>query len=320
MKRKNAKWYLLTQWLIKRNQPDITMTWAQLGEIVGGLPNSATDHFQQWWHGDRPNTRAWRAAGYELAEVHRDQTLTLVKMAEAKKTLQNSVLKKSSSTPPRTAQGPIHRSGGEGLATIDWRSALIVLPCSKGKNLGGAEQSTTSSLSWSPELLRSREKIRDRAQMDDHLVMPAWQRYNGHFYVAAETSLSEAVSSNANIAILSGGYGVVRAEEQIGWYERPMKKGEWPCGVIEAALISEAVRVGAKYVVAFAARTTRYAEIIRNAHWREAGIKRAVLVTSQSRDGGAMRKVPTDLGDAFQAFWNGLSNAYPANIWCEELT
>lgn len=320
MTRKNAKWLLLTHWLIERNQPSITMTWAQLGEIVGGLPNSATVHFDQWWHGDRPNTRAWRAAGYELAKVQLGQTLTLVKLSDSTKLQRSKIITSSSPAPWRTRQGPVQHLGGEGLTTIDLRSALIVLPCSKGKNLGGAEQSATSSPSWSPELLRAREQMRDRAQMDDQFVMPAWQRYNGHFYVATQTSLSEAVSAKANIAILSGGYGVVRAEEEIGWYERPMKKSEWPRGVIEAALISEAVRVGARYVVAFTARTSQYTKIIKNTRWREAGIERAVLVTSHSRDGGAMRKVPADLGDAFRALWLGLSDEFPADIWCEELT
>lgn len=210
-------------------------------------------------------------------------------------------------------------SGSVNFETIDPRSTLIVLPCSKGKIQGGTEQPEKASLTWSHELLEARERMRSRAQVDDRLVMPAWQRYNGHFYDATQSSLHDAVSANAHIAILSGGYGVVRAEEEIGWYERPMRKSEWPRGLIEAALISEALRVGAKQVVAFAARTSDYAKIIKSARWREAGIERAVLLTSQSTDGGAMRKVPQDLGRAFQAFWLETPELYPVDIWCEEL-
>jgi hypothetical protein len=318
MPRNNAKWSLLTKWLIDRNLPSITLTWEELGDIVGGLPNSATDHFQQWWYGDRPNTRAWREAGYELSSVQLGRTLTLVKVSEPQKRLPGGGVPHSTSVPLRNFPAE-HFLGPEELLTINKNSVLIVLPCSKAKQLGGIEMSATSSSPWSPELLAAREHLSERAQLDKRLVMPAWHRYTGGFYKATEKSLSDAVFASANIAILSGGYGVVRANEEIGWYERALKKSEWPRGLIEDELISEAKRVGAKHVVAFAARTSSYAQIITSTRWKQAGIERAVLVTSQRRGGGAMSKVPPDLGRAFRAFWLGLSEEYPADISCEEL-
>jgi len=320
MKRKNAEWELLTQWLVERDEKVLTITWTTLGEIVGGLPNSASDHFPQWWHGDRPNTRAWRAAGYELAEVHRGQTLTLVKSQTRAKSLQSSVATAYAVAPSRSNKSQFQHPDQAGLATINPLSALIVLPCSKHKILGGANKSVTATPTWSPELLLERKHLQDRVQLDDHLVTPAWQRYQGGFYKAAGFSLSRAVSGGANIAILSGGYGVVRASEEIGWYDRALKKSDWRRGLLEETLISEALRVDAKEVVAFAARTSEYAKIIKHTPWRQAGIRRAVLVTSTRIGGGAMRKVPADLGFAFRAFWYQHSEEYPADISCEELT
>jgi hypothetical protein len=66
-----AQWKLLTEHLASASG-DVRLTWSELDAIVGGVPNSAVDHYPQWWHGDRPNTRAWRAAGYEAIEIRRD--------------------------------------------------------------------------------------------------------------------------------------------------------------------------------------------------------------------------------------------------------
>ena len=315
----NADWALLTQWLVERNEPIVTITWSKLDEIVGGLPNSATKHYPQWWHGDRPNTRAWRRAGYELVNVERGQTVTLVKTTADVKPQQDDRQSAHPSAPRQTDHGQLQHSGGVGLETIDPRSALIVLPCSSAKERGGTDKSAASPSSWSPELLLARDRLRDVAQVDDHLVMPAWQRYTGGFYQAAGSSLAQAVSVGANIAILSGGYGVVHAEEEIGWYNRMLIPADWPHHVLENALLTEAIRVGAQDVVAFAAKSTGYATIIRRTPWHMAGIRRAVLVTAFNTDGSAMREVPRLLGEAFDAFWSKQSDKYPKNLKCEEL-
>jgi hypothetical protein len=205
------------------------------------------------------------------------------------------------------------------LETIDPRSALIVMPCSSAKNRGGMDKLATSPTSWPPELLRARDDIRDNAQLDDQLLMPAWQRYKGGFYKAAGDSLAEAVSAGAKIAILSGGYGVVHPEELIGWYNQPLNPAHWRHRVLENALIAEAIRVGAQDVVAFAATSTGYATVIRRTSWHMAGIRRAVLVTAFNTEGSAMREVPRLLGEAFNAFWSKQSDKYPKNLEYEEL-
>lgn len=64
----SADWARLTDHLSGLGD-SVTLTWSEFDEIVGGLPASAINHYPQWWHGDRPNTRAWRAAGFEVVAV-----------------------------------------------------------------------------------------------------------------------------------------------------------------------------------------------------------------------------------------------------------
>jgi hypothetical protein len=60
-----ADWSALTSFLRgKRDQ--LTLSWQELEDVVGGMPASSIDH-AAWWGGDRPQTRAWSAAGYEVA-------------------------------------------------------------------------------------------------------------------------------------------------------------------------------------------------------------------------------------------------------------
>jgi hypothetical protein len=73
-----AQWRLLTDYLLRAGAR-VSLTWAEFDAIVRGLPRSTVDHDPQWWHGDRPNTRAWRTAGYEAAQVDRGVAETFVR-------------------------------------------------------------------------------------------------------------------------------------------------------------------------------------------------------------------------------------------------
>lgn len=53
-------------------------TWAELDELVGGLPASATNH-RAWWSGDRPHINAWRSAGYATTELTLGREVTFVR-------------------------------------------------------------------------------------------------------------------------------------------------------------------------------------------------------------------------------------------------
>jgi hypothetical protein len=72
--------------------------------------------------------------------------------------------------------------------------------------------------------------------------------------VSPEPRASAATSSAAtgHVVIISGGKGIARSEEPIGWYDKILQLTDWPAGLLESALISEARRRGARTVVAFA--------------------------------------------------------------------
>lgn len=59
-----ADWSLLTEYLSTKGD-QVTLSWEEFGQVVGRVPASALDH-PAWWSGDRPHTRAWRAAGFEV--------------------------------------------------------------------------------------------------------------------------------------------------------------------------------------------------------------------------------------------------------------
>jgi hypothetical protein len=110
--------------------------------------------------------------------------------------------------------------------------------------------------------------------------------------------------------IISGGYGVARAQELIGWYDEVLRLADWPRGLLESALIEQARRAGSDTVVAFVAATTPYAQLVRRTPWRDADLS-ACLVTISGVTGGAMAEVPRRLGLAFAAFWDQQHDNYP---------
>ncbi len=313
-----AHWAWLTEYLIADNHPDVIISWDELGTIVGGLPESATK-YAEWWSGDRSHTRAWRRAGYELVRVDVGHEVAFRKSKPDEK----------APTSNQKAGKPVAHSSGHHdsvgytslveLQGIDLRSALIVFSCSKKKVHLGEIRSEVAPSGWPPALLTARARVRDVAPIDERLVMPAWRRYDGGFYRNAGLALTNAVASGANVIILSGGYGVVRADEYIGFYDRELKPADWPAGVLEEALLAEATRVGAQNIVAFHSEKGHYADVIRRTPWRNIGIHRAVLVTVPDAGDGATSIVPRDLGLAFAAFWNEQSDGYPSNVQVEVL-
>jgi hypothetical protein len=157
-------------------------------------------------------------------------------------------------------------------------------------------------------------------EVDASRVLPAWRRYQGHFYSAAAPALASAVAAAAPIVIISGGYGLVRADEQIGYYDKVFRPADWPRGLLEQLMIDEVRRVSAQSVVAFTSITSGYGQLIRRTPWREPRVATAIHVTCRPDGGGAMVKVPQALGRAFAAFWNRDPTGLPAGVVVEPLT
>jgi hypothetical protein len=191
---------------------------------------------------------------------------------------------------------------------------LLVIPCSKGKRSGG-EPSARKLSPWPPDLLTARQPNLETAKADERQLLPAWLRYTGGFYATAGSELRDAVARDTPLLILSGGYGVLHAEEPIGDYNKILRLTDWPGGLLEDLLIREAGRRNVSSVVAFAASSSDYAKLIRRTQWKEVGIG-AFLVTIKNAGMGASGKVPRRLGQAFACFWRGR----PAEMYPEGTT
>lgn len=206
----------------------------------------------------------------------------------------------------------------EVLRGIDARSTLLVVSCSATKARGGLPASLAEVVANASEpLLTARDRVLAAADTDLSAVMPAWRRYQGRFYKSAADTLADA-AANSNLVILSGGYGLVGAEELIGWYDKQLDVADWPAGLLESALIGEARRIGTQTVVAFAAASSSYARLLRRVPWQQNAMS-ARLVTVAGIRGGAMSEVPRRLGAAFSVFWYADSGAYPPGVVVEKL-
>jgi hypothetical protein len=205
------------------------------------------------------------------------------------------------------------------LRDVDPRGALVVVTCSASKAPGGRVPGTASTGGlWPEALLEARARVLASAAANMSAVLPAWRRYTGTFYQNAGHALADA-ATRGHLVIVSGGYGVVNAEEPIGCYDKQLRLSDWPPGLLESSLIGAARHASAQTVVAFAAATTQYATLLRRARWRDAGIT-AYLVTVAGVGGGALAEVPRRLGEAFGVFWNAQDRPYPPGILVENLS
>lgn len=221
---------------------------------------------------------------------------------------------------PTHAQAPSIQGGNSpavALREIDPGGCVLIITCSGSKERGGQEPSGDEETRWPPRLYEARARVLASSELDATRLLPAWRRYTGTFYRNANPALADAVS-RGHVLIISGGYGVLRADEPIGWYDRQLNPADWPQGMLESALISDTHRRGLDTVVAFASASTGYAHVLRRVPWREAGIT-AKLVTISGVGGGAMVEVPRRLGQAFNAFWAGQGDSYPSGTLVENL-
>jgi hypothetical protein len=208
-------------------------------------------------------------------------------------------------------------SAAEALRGFDPGRCMLIVTCSGSKQTGGQAPGGEDDNQWAPQLREARARVLASSDLDMTRVLPAWRRYTGTFYQHANPVLGDAVN-RGHVVIISGGYGILRAEELIGCYDRQLNLADWPRGLLESTLISEAHRQRLDTVIALASATTGYAQLLRRVPWQEAGIT-ARLVTVSGVTGGAMVEVPRRLGQAFSAFWTGQHDSYPPGTTVENL-
>ncbi|MEW2504519.1 hypothetical protein AB0878_29045 [Amycolatopsis sp. NPDC047767] len=194
----------------------------------------------------------------------------------------------------------------EGL--VDEPGTLLIIGPSKAKVVGGSSR-PVGRADWPEGLLRGREELLPRSAVDERAWLPAWQRYSGHFYRNVGDALPDAAASG-RLLILSGGYGVARAEEPIAYYDRKLRLRDWPPGTLEDAIRYEVDRLGARRVLGFVSSSADYAKLLRRVPWEV----EATLVTIDFHGGGAQVEVPKRLAHAFAAAWRREPERMPPGV------
>jgi len=217
----------------------------------------------------------------------------------------------------RTSNARDPRSPDEALRHLEPGRCMLIITCSARKQPGGQPPADADDNHWAPQFRDARARVLASSRLDMTRVLPAWRRYTGTFYQHANPALADAVA-RGHVLIVSGGYGILCADELIGWYDRQLNLADWPRSLLESALIGEVHRRGLDTAVAFASATTGYAKLLHRVAWREAGIT-ARLVTVTGVSGGAMAEVPRRLGQAFSAFWTGQHDSYPSGMTVQNL-
>ena len=193
-----------------------------------------------------------------------------------------------------------------------------MVTCSGGKQPGGQLPVASGPEPWPEDLRDARSRVLASPGADTTKLLPAWRRYTGTFYRQAGPALADVVTTG-HVVIISGGYGIARAGELIGNYDKELRLTDWPPNLLESMLIGEAQRCGTNTVVAFAPASRDYSKLVRRTPWRQVGIS-ARLVTVIGVDGAAIREVPWRLGQAFSAFWNQQHDKYPPATSVQDLS
>ena len=211
--------------------------------------------------------------------------------------------------PEKPALRPTARDAAE-LPRVTISRALFILPCSGAKRRGGRRMDgrCTSVLDSLPnalaaELRTRRSENAPRVKLDHSGLMPAAERYAGTLYQAAGDALDALARTRTGLLIISGGYGVVRPCEPIGWYDQKFRNAMWPNGVVARCLAAYADATGATAVIALLSASTQYAQVFRSVPWPD-GVERVVQLSPEPTT-GAMVKAPRAQGEALKAFSRG---------------
>ena len=165
----------------------------------------------------------------------------------------------------------------------DVSSTLFIIPCSSTKVSSLAAQETGPSLlkmlppALSQRLRHARDAMRLPARVDETTLLPAWRRYSGTLYQTAARALADA-EDRLNVLIVSGGYGLVLADEPIGYYDALFRLSSWPRGLLQEILIEYAQSRKLRNVRAITSSTGDYRKLLAHVRWAAAGIDDALLL------------------------------------------
>lgn len=184
------------------------------------------------------------------------------------------------------------------------KDTLLIIPSSKSQSRNSESGITSSILSsLDPEnakaLIGARMSMHQRAHIDETTHMPAYRRFKGTLYEQCSESLGKGINAGQKILIVTGAYGVVVANEPIGFYERQFSLSDWQPGLLGRCIIDYIKHSNIKTVIAVASFSTSTATLIRSIKWKLAGVE-ACLVTPNASGAGVLTKVPRTQGEAIK--------------------
>jgi hypothetical protein len=239
-----GKYWRLTEYLDNLDSDSVTLTFDELGRILGfKLPDSASN-YDAWWHGGgtHTHTRAWEDAGWSVRADRNNRRATFRKSSE-----RSPVGTKSVPSAPTASVSSLasraHSTASEACAIEgDFASSLILIPCSDRKRPGGEpmwrnELTAPSALGPRGEWLwEARKAISSMLALTpgpdlgldsaQHAYLPALERYDGLLYRGAHFGLwghEDLEVVRQQCLIVSALYGLVTPTEFIRNYNVSMK-------------------------------------------------------------------------------------------------
>lgn len=205
---------------------------------------------------------------------------------------------------PESSGGDQHQGTARPIEAVDFSDSLIVISCSGAKRAGDAAHTGMSVLDLLPselalELSSCRRGNEEMSHVDESTLLPAFERYDGSLYTAGRSGITRLTDQGARILIVSGGYGLVLADESIGMYEQVFRPSMWPNRLVERCLATFAQESGVRTVIGILSATTGYSTVFRRTQWP--GQLEHVIFASPESTTGAMVKTPRAQGEWLSA-------------------
>lgn len=128
----------------------MTLTWAELDAIVGGMPMSAAK-YNAWWYGDRPHVQSWKSAGFSFTNLQMGLQVTFVRRG------QSSALTTATSQTTHSKREPVEFNQNE---TQQPEADIVLVSCVKTKR---PEAAAARDLYISPLFRKEREYAERRS-------------------------------------------------------------------------------------------------------------------------------------------------------------
>lgn len=296
-----GKYDPLRRYLERHRHEDLTLSFEELEQLVGQLPPSAHQH-RAWWANTRshPNAVAWLDAGWSLTDVDLVARRVHFRRMDSPRPATRPRIDDSTAKRGSSASNSVGPPVEGSLRELDLAHSLIVVACSGTKRTGSSTTTGTSVLDvlqgdLSDELSYRRRQNAEQAGIDESTLLPAIDRYAGTLYTAGRSAIKSLLHHGAAVLVISGGYGLVLADEPVGMYEQVFRPTMWPNRLIQRCLAGFAEATGVRQVIGLLSATTGYARVFQGVAWPRPVDH--VLLASPETTTGAMVKAPRAQGE-----------------------